>query len=309
MRLMRYVPALCRPLLAVAGLSVFLFSASQAVAEGFYLGVEVGLTDSKDIRIANQAISHPTRCDSLLYANAADVPSEAACTDNVVRELYRSLFDVESGFAGGFTLGYRFGAIRVEAEYLYRHQGGQQKPIDLGSAGNAALGTKDSEWDRDAPPESGIHDYQGQNFFLNTYYDFLNDSDWTPYLGAGVGLGRIDMGYHNSFLRRNDLGRLGPEEWRQAAAGTVSKLDTELSDTRFAFQFLAGVEYALGERTSLGFKGRWVRIDGFTEENRLWTKIRSHSPVIADGITPFTSDLELDDIEHWTLSAGIRYEF
>ncbi len=309
MKLMRYVSGPRKALLTGISLSIFLVPATQAVAAGFYLGVEAGVAESNDIKISNQAINHPTRCDSLLYVNPANAPSEAACTDNTVRELYRSLFDIDTGFAGGFNLGYRFGAFRVEAEYLYRHQGGQDKPIDLGSAGNAALGTKDSEWDRNAPPESGIHDYRGQHFFLNAYYDFLNDSAWTPYLGAGVGMGRIRMDYQNSFLRRNDLGQLGPEEWRRAAAGTLSNLDTELSDTQFAFQALAGLDYALGERVSLVFKGRWTRIDGFTGKNRLWTKIRSHSPVLADGTTPFTSDLELDDVEHWTISAGLRYQF
>ena len=37
------------------------------------------------------------------------------------------------------------------------------------------------------PPSERISDFSAHQFSVNAYYDFLNDSRWTPYVGAGVG--------------------------------------------------------------------------------------------------------------------------
>ena len=45
------------------------------------------------------------------------------------------------------------------------------------------------------------------------------------------------------------------------AAGTLSHMDTKLSDMLFEFQLLAGVDYALTNQTSVGVKARWAQFD------------------------------------------------
>ncbi len=287
--------------------ALLVFATAAAAAEpGVYLGVEVGVAEPGNLGSSLSGINHPTRCDTLLYGNPDSAPTDGACADNAPRALFSNGFDLDAGFVGGVSLGYQFGQLRFEAEYVHRHHGGDDRLVDLGSTGNAALGTKDSEWDADAPPSEHISDFNANHFFLNAYYDFSNGSAWTPYLGAGVGVGWLGMRYDNRFLRRDDL---GPGEWQEAAAGTISYMDTKLNATRLGFQVVGGLDYALSERVSVGAKVRWTRFDGFTKKDRLWERIRSHEPVTADGVTPFRSDIEVDGLDNWALSVGLRYRF
>lgn len=93
-----------------------------------------------------------------------------------------------------------------------------------------------------------------------------------------------------------------------AAAGSLSLFDSEFSDDVFGYQVLAGLDHALGERTSFTIKARWTRFADLTG-SAVWKMIRSHVPVQADGTTPFTGDMEFDGIEYLGVSAGLRYRF
>ena len=74
------------------------------------------------------------------------------------------------------------------------------------------------------------------------------------------------------------------------------------------FQVLAGVDYALGERTSLAFNLHWARLGDVTEDV-VWSVIRSHEPVRADGVTPFSSELTFNNFEFLGLTLGLKYRF
>ncbi len=117
-------------------------------------------------------------------------------------------------------------------------------------------------------------------------------------------MGSTQMRYSARFLRKDDL---GTEPWQRAAAGTLSYIDTELKKNRFGFQVIGGVDYALGEDFSIGAKVRWTRFGGFDRDDVLWTEVRNHRPVRADGVTPFTSDLEAQDQDNWTVTVGLKY--
>jgi len=97
-------------------------------------------------------------------------------------------------------------------------------------------------------------------------------------------------------------------EWRGNAAGTLSSMDTELSDTLFGFQLLAGVDYALTSQTSVGMKARWVRFDDF-RDRAPYAQIRSHEPVHVDGVTPFVDQVRMDNIEYWAVTVGFKRRF
>ena len=49
-------------------------------------------------------------------------------------------------------------------------------------------------------------------------------------------------------------------------------------------------------------------IDDASDED-VWDTIRSHRPVQADGVTPFTGIQDLRDIGGFAATVGIRYEF
>lgn len=287
---------------------------------GFYVGVELGFANPSDLTSTFSGVNHPTRCDRLLYP-ASSVPEEIAndpdCTDNTPRPLSNNSYDLDMGFLGGMSLGYTLDRFRVEFEYMNRSHGGDSSRLQV-AGGNQALISKDSEWNSTDPPSERISDFIAHQFFVNAYYDVLNDSRWTPYLGGGFGWARTSMRYSNRFVRKPNGEYLAiafdpnPDWWdgaaKQAAAGTLSFWDTRISETVFGFQFMGGLDYALTESVSIGVKGRWAKF-GDISHGGVWNLIRSHSPFQADGTTPFTSQLTLDDIEYWAMTLGLRYHF
>ena len=70
----------------------------------------------------------------------------------------------------------------------------------------------------------------------------------------------------------------------ERAAGTLSLLETTLTGNLIGVQVLAGVDYAVGDRTSIGLKANWARFGGLTDDVE-WSIIRGHAPVRADGVT------------------------
>lgn len=311
-------------LLAVASWAGVFASVGTANADdhrrGFYVGVELGFANPSDVTSTISGVNHPTRCDRLLYPASsppAEIANDMACTANSPGPLSNNSYDLGTGFLGGLSLGYTLDRFRVEFEYMNRSHGGDSSRFQV-AGGNQALRSKDSEWNSIDPPSERISDFIAHQFFVNAYYDVLNDSRWTPYLGGGFGWARTSMRYTNRFVRKPEDEYLeiafkpDPDYWDQAAkkeaAGTLSFWDTRISDTIFGFQFMGGLDYALTESVSIGVKGRWAKF-GDISHGGVWNLIRSHKPVQADGTTPFTSQLMLDDIEYWAMTLGLKYHF
>ncbi len=288
----------------LAVLLAFVLPVPDSAAEGFYVGLEAGFSKSGDLDVSQSLIDHPTRCDSFLYPSGVAPPMDAECTTDRITTI-ANVFAPGAGFAGGATLGYALGnGLRFEAEYLNRRQGSQRKLARLGPGGGETFDQKQSEWDENDPPSERVYDLRAHHFFLNVYYDLRNDSPFTPYIGAGAGLGSTEMRYSARFLRG---GALGTEPWQVAVAGTVSDIDTELGKTRFGFQVAGGVDYALGDNLSAGAKVRWTRLGGFDRDDVSWTRVRGHESIRTDGVTPLTADFEVDDTDIWTFTVGLKY--
>ena len=278
-------------------------SATDSAAAGFYVGLEAGFSKPGDVGVSQSLIDHPTRCDSFLYPAGATPPVDAECTTEKTTTI-ANVFAPGAGFAGGATLGYAFGSgLRFEAEYLNRRQGSQRRPARLGSGGET-FDQKESEWNANDPPSERVYDLSAHHFFLNAYYDLRNGSPFTPYIGGGIGVGSTEMRYSARFVRRSDL---GTEPWQMAAAGTVSDIDAKLGKTGFGFQIAGGVDYALGDSLSVGAKVRWTRLSGFDRDDLSWTRVRGHESIRADGVTPLTTDFEVDDTDSWTFTVGLKY--
>ena len=288
----------------VAVLLASALSVTDSAAEGFYIGLEGGFSKSGDLNVSQSFIDHPTRCDSFLYPSGTTPPTDPECTTDRISTI-ANVFVPGAGFMGGATLGYALGnGLRFEAEYLNRRQGSQRKLVRLGSGGGETFDQKQSEWDENDPPSEHVYDLRAHHFFLNVYYDLRNDSPFTPYIGGGAGLGSTEMRYSARFLRGSAL---GTEPWQVAVAGTLSDIDTELGKTRFGFQVIGGVDYALGDDFSVGAKVRWTRLSGFDRDEVSWTRVRGHESIRVDGVTPLTADFEVDDTDIWTFTVGLKY--
>ena len=308
------------PRFVVLSLKLCLLGASaQAGADdhdrGFYVRFEAGLADAGTLESLLTAVDHPTRCDVLLYPDPGLAPSsDAACRDNTSRPVFDNSFDLGSKFAGGVSIGYDLGKLRLELEHLSRHQGGQTVPARTAS-GNVVIAGKGNEWSPVDPPTERVSDFSSREFLVNAYWDFENDSSWTPFLGIGTGWARTNLRYQVRLLRKTlaqgyqDVAPpLTLADRPAAAAGSLSLFDHEFRGDVFGYQILAGLDHALGDRTSFTIKVRWARFAELTGRG-IATVIRSHAPVQADGTTPFGSDLEFDGIGNVGVSAGLRYHF
>lgn len=308
-----------RHAVSAAMLIACLLAATVALAQenhrGAYVGLNLGLTSSARLDSALSAVTNPTKCDRLLYDDPALAPSSAPeCTDTTLRQLSSNGFSPGPGFTGGLSAGYAFGRPRIEFEYRARTQGGDVSPL-IESATNQAVVSKSLEWSPVSPPTESISNYRVHQVFANLYFDFPNDSRWTPFLGAGAGMARTDFRYTRRLVRKTlDQGYQDVEppltlaDRPAAAAGTVSLLQPDLSATLPGFQVLGGLDYALGERTSIGLNAHWSRF-GELSQDVVWSIIRSHQPVRADGTTPFSGTVRVDSFQYWGITLGLKYRF
>ena len=259
-------------------------------------------------------VNHPTRCDRLLYPASTSPPaSDEACRASTPTVILRNAFDLGGGAVSGLLVGYRADRVRVEVEYLTRSQGPATAAV--GATTNVALQGKDTEWSDDQPPREWIRGYAAHQIFANLYYDFPNESPWTPYVGGGLGVASTTLNYANQFIRKPDAEYLRidfepdwPDAAKRAAAGTLSSLDTTIHQKAFGFQLLAGADYALTEHTSVGVTGRWAHSVSLHDE-ATWDLIRSHTPVQADGVTPFDTTQRFEGISYLAVTVGLKYHF
>lgn len=308
-----------RSALSAAALIACLLASSAARAQennrGGYIGLNLGPAGSARLDSSVSAVTTPTKCDRLLYDDPALAPSGAPeCTDTAPRQLSSNGFSPGLGFTGGFSAGYAFGRPRIEFEYRARTHGGDVSPL-IDSATNQAVVSKALEWSPVSPPTESISNYRAHQFFANLCYDFPNDSRWTPFLGAGAGMARTDLRYTRRLIRKTlDQGYQDVEppltlaDRPAAAAGTVSLLQPDLSGMLPGFQILGGLDYAVGERTSIGLNAHWARF-GELSRNVTWSIIRSHEPVRADGTTPFSGTVTLSSFQYWGVTLGLKHRF
>lgn len=287
---------------------------AQDDRNGVYAGLQLGIANSSTITATRSGVNHPTRCDVLLYPPSVSPPAnDPACLSNTYALATSNEFDLGTGIAGGLMVGYMTGGLRFEVEYLHRYMGDDTAPF-AGTTDPELLG-KTSEWSTHEPPHEWIGDFTAHQVFANAYYDFLNDTSWTPYAGVGIGWAATNLSYYTQYIRKPDAEYLQiefdpdwPEAAKRAAAGTASIIDTKAGKNVFGFQALAGIDYALSERTSLGAAFRWARFDDI-DHDTTWNLIRSHAPVQADGVTPFGADLEFAGIGYQAVTVNLKYRF
>lgn len=149
------------------------------------------------------------------------MPPNSTVTDSTLSG-YSLDVDYDTGLAMDLALGYKFGPTRLEGEIGYqKNDFNDMTVVGVGSLKGAGI------------PFSG--DTKTTSFLLNGYYDFTNDSAFTTYLTAGLGLARVKASLSLPFSGYNDSG----------------------SDTVFAYQIGAGVEYAINQTVSLDARYRY----------------------------------------------------
>ena len=172
----------------------------QTDQDGFYVGLEVGRANASTLTSVVTGVNHPTRCDRLLYPASTSPPaSDEACRASTPTAILRNAFNPGGGVVSGLLFGYRADRVRGEVEYLTRSQGPATAAV--GATTDVALQGKDTEWSDDQPPREWIRDYAAHQIFANAYYDFPNESPWTPYVGGGLGVAITTLNYANQLSR------------------------------------------------------------------------------------------------------------
>jgi opacity protein-like surface antigen len=80
-----------------------------------------------------------------------------------------------TGYGFGVAGGYDFGEFRIEGEVAYRTNPGDQANF------------------RTAPSGDLDGEVSALTIMVNAYYDFETNSRFTPYLGAGLGAGQVEL--------------------------------------------------------------------------------------------------------------------
>ena len=91
-------------------------------------------------------------------------------------------------------------------------------------------------------------------------------------------------------------------------AGTTTIGSARVSDSTLGYQLLAGVDYRLGERASLGIKLRWVDFEGFESGGTLWSQLRSHESSVGRG-GDILYTVTTDDNGYLGLGVSLKYLF
>ena len=132
----------------------------------------------------------------------------------------------------------------------------------------------------------GIDNMASHNFFANVYYNFSLKSPFTPYVGAGAGLGNTSFYYFTHWKRNDDPDKIATFEdpmLKAKVAGSTTIGEAQLgrsldrlSDTRRRKLFVQRPGRA-------GFQIRMADFRKFKSERREWNQLRSHESSVGRG--------------------------
>ena len=266
-----------------------------------YLSVQSGfvITHSEvDVDVYDN--NQPTYCDSVLYPDPNDAPTDGACASNKLQKSYAGVYSPEGGWFASLAYGRVVGSWRIEALYERNQFRSDEQLLPLATSGDRAILSKTDEWSQYALPNNSYDDQGTSILAVNVLRNFelASRQNWSGYIGAGLGIAFLDFKYSNEFLRKSvGEGYLDvpfPVEWPEAAklnaAGSLSSLTTSVQERALTYSLIAGIDFDTGQEMTFGVRLSWRVIDDVEHDNALWRTIRSHRPVIADGRTPFESN-------------------
>ncbi len=153
---------------------------------------------------------------------------DADFTDTFAAGSATGSIDFDPGFGLSGAAGYSWGNFRLEGEISYRKNGLDEVQVDTLSVAGVlftSLGTFDIDGDTTA-----------LGFMANGWYDVDTGTPWVPFLGAGLGVARLNI----------DI---------ESIAGVATTYDE--SDNVFAYQAGAGVGYKVTPTTTVSLSYRF----------------------------------------------------
>ena len=278
----------------------------------FYFGADIGVSVPNDLESTRTNNGIQTNCDQWLDMDTLNdgtvVPLPLEDCSPSALPGRATKFDLGTGLLAGANLGYVFHDFRFEVEYFRRQQSGGSSDLNV---------PNDPKQDEFIERSERVSTFRADNFFANVYYDLHNvlPAKFTPYLGAGLGVMHVRMDYSGASIRTSDRDTLYELGRNRHAAGLASLADDVLSDTIFGYQWIAGLDYAWSERSSIGFKFRYGdAFNDFKNGNNAWTPLRGHASTVGRPGTP-GADLPIHyaikakDLSFFGISLNFKYFF
>lgn len=277
---------------------------NQALAEpsGWYGGLDLGIAmpEALDTDMGDNDV--PTNCDQLLSGPGSMFVkplSDADCRQG--QDTWNNRFDLDTGILAGVNFGYARHGLRIEAEYFHRRHSGEDSPLPF------VAGGKEDEF---STLSERISDLRGHHFFGNVYYDFHNVwTQWTPYVGAGIGWMHAKLDYSSKFQRNADQAVVSGLGRNPNAAGTLTTSDAELSDTLWGYQLMLGSDYALNDQISIGIKARYAVFNNDFKDDHAYDLLRSHASKFEENGETVRYKFKGDELDFWGVSLNLKYFF
>ena len=153
--------------------------------------------------------------------------------------------DFDMAFAGEITAGVKIGSVRAELEAAIRSASEDDYELFNGTVFEMGPLSVPAEIETSTS-------VRHNSYLFNMYYDFdLGNSSWTPYIGAGVGLGV----YRQKATVDIDL----PDQYETIAAGMgipVGEMEVA-NDTLYEFEWQVGIG------TAYNFSEDWAMDIGY----------------------------------------------
>ena len=307
----------CLP--SVLALMLFLLPGRARAQDGWYMGMHMGAVAAPGLEVKTGGLDDwssadvsSVRCDLTLNPDRVQV-APGACSD--VPQPWGPLEESFGGGVGilaGMALGYRMRSFRVEGEYVYRSAAHDDTAVPHDPA-TGYDPTRDQAFDM---VQDAVDDVMSHSAFANLYYHFRSGSNAVPYLGMGVGLSDVSVEYRTLWHRTKTVGNIlifdpageRGEEMNRRLLGTNTIDRARLSDSLLGYQAVAGLDYEVGGRVTLGFKLRWVGFGEFDDESE-YDHLRGHASVAGNPPVPVTYYVRTDDIGFLAFSLEMTSRF
>ncbi len=281
---------------------------SQELPSGLYIHSEIGGHMAPSLTLYSSSTDGGSICDPFINPDADSAPGCPTQGSG-----WESNFDPASGILASMAVGFSFGGLRtatllqglsLEVSYVFRSSNYDQTSPILGRGGIA----RDKLSNEVAQATERVSTLASSAAFLNVRYDLLRASRLSPFIGLGAGISRTELDNSRIWARELDPRNISTgadlpngDIVRNNLAGTVSVAQTSASAALMAYQFQAGIEFAVTKTFSLGLAGRYVRSSNFAAEDRL-DLLRSHEPPPG-----YMRQLETSRLSYLAVGVSTRY--